>query len=615
MNLPNTFSKITALAVLLTLLGIASCSKGGGGKPADVDYYTCTMHPSVKSQKPDDKCPICSMDLVPVMKKGAQSKGGEADKAGGMGEMKGMPGMKAGENTGESHEFVVPIERQQQVGVTYTAVERKPLQHTIRAVGLIVPDRGRRWEFVSRVDGYVQKLHVTSPGQLVTKDQPLLSIYSPDLFTSEREFVQLLESQDKTPGARASTDRLIQSARRRLELWNITPEQIAELEKSRQPSDTLNLLSPFRGIVEKVATEQGKKVAVGESLVSVADLSVVWLWAEFYENELAMLREGQTLDVTATSYPGKKFNGTISLVDPFLDEMKRTAKVRVDIPNEQFLLRPGMYVNAELAMEMGEGLIIPVDAIMPTGLRNYVFVDKKEGKLEPRLVQLGPKYGEFYQVESGLTEGERVVTSANFLIDAESKVQGALKGFEEPATGETEAGKSEQPPAPASPSQVKNAPVEPVALGPEARPVFETLFEPYLVIQKQLAYGKFQGVPEQAAKFRQAAEALASAKIQPSKDVEAYRGWIDSFRRKAAKFQPENIEEARVQLGDLSWDLAGLITQFPPPLTRPLRSMHCPMWKKSPGYWVQEDKETENPFMGPAMLTCGSEVKSLAEAK
>ncbi len=170
---------------------------------------------------------------------------------------------------------------------------------------------------------------------------------------------------------------------------------------------------------------------MGDMLVEVADLSLVWMWAEFYENELSMLQAGQKIVVTAKSYPGQNFDGTISLIDPFLDETKRTAKVRIDIPNADFKLRPGMYVNAELAMEMGEGLTIPVSAVMPTGTRNIVFVDKGEGKLGPRIVQLGTKYGDIYEVQSGLVENERVVASANFLIDAESKVQGALKEFEQ----------------------------------------------------------------------------------------------------------------------------------------------------------------------------------------
>jgi len=356
--------------------------------------------------------------------------------------MPGMPGMKGGveSKAPQTSEFVVPVERQQQIGVRYAKVERKPLRHTIRAVGLIVPDKTRNWQFVSRVDGYVQKLDVTAPGELVEKDAPLLSIYSPDLLTSEREFVELLRMRDqaKSKDARDTPQRLIDSAKRRLQLWNVTPQQIAELEKTRKASDTLTLLSPFRGVVQSVPVEQGKSVKTGDLLVEVADLSVVWLWAEFYENELSMLRVQQKLRITAKSYPGENFDGTISLIDPFLDATKRTAKVRIDIPNPDFKLRPGMYVNAELEMDMGAALTIPVSAVMPTGTRSVVFVDKGEGKLEPRIVQIGTKYGDIYEVKSGLEENERVVSSANFLIDAESKVQGALKEFEEtPTPGQT----------------------------------------------------------------------------------------------------------------------------------------------------------------------------------
>src|SRR6266567_447850 len=234
------FTAKTALLVTLAalLFGATSCSKESAtGKPNNVDYYTCTMHPSVHSKDPG-KCPICSMDLVPVMKKeggGAtpqpQGQGTKAGETKDMSGMQGMPGMKEGETKGaeKPSEFVVPVERQQQIGVRYAKVERKPLRHTIRAVGLIVPDKTRNWQFVSRVEGYVQKLVVTAPGELVEKDAPLLSIYSPDLLTSEREFVELLRMRDqaKSKDARDTPQRLIESAKRRLQLWNVTEQQIA----------------------------------------------------------------------------------------------------------------------------------------------------------------------------------------------------------------------------------------------------------------------------------------------------------------------------------------------------------------------------------------------------
>src|SRR5437660_2738116 len=411
------------LFVLVVLLIASACSKSNKAtKPPNVDYYTCTMHPSVKSHSPSGKCRIGCMELVPLLKKsGGETKPAaspqmqetKGEQMQGMSGMQGMQGLKGGgEMKGpQTSEFVVAVERQQQIGVTYATVERKPLHHTIRSVGMVVPDKGRNWQFVSRVDGYVQKLDVKSPGEIVEKDAPLLSIYSPDLLTSEREFVELLRmrEQAKSKDARETPERLIESAKRRLQLWNVTNEQIAELEKTRKASDTLTLLSPFRGVVQSVPLEQGKNVKVGDMLVEVTDLGVVWVWAEFYENELPMLQVGQNINISTKSYPGEKFDGTISVINPFLDEAKRTAKVRIDIPNPDFKLRPGMYVNVELGMDMGEALTVPLSAVMPTGTRNVVFVDKGEGKLARRIGELGSRYGERDKVRSGLQGDERLV--------------------------------------------------------------------------------------------------------------------------------------------------------------------------------------------------------------
>jgi membrane fusion protein, copper/silver efflux system len=417
------------------LLITPACSKSSRAtKPPGVDHYTCTMHPSIHAEEPG-KCPICGMELVPVMKNNTRvSSSGAAPPAGG--NMQGMAGMQTGSDVGrsESREFVVPVERQQQIGVTYARVARMPLHHSIRAVGMVEPDLQRHWAFVARVDGYVQQMFVTSPGELVEKDAPLISIYSPDLVTTARELVMLLRMRDeaKTPETRHSPERLIAAAKSRLLQWNVSDEQIVKLESDRTPEEVLTLRSPFRGVVQEVPAHQGVNVKIGDHLVDVADLSVVWVWAEFYENELAMLKKGQALVIMSKSYPGEKFEGQIAVISPFLDPAKRTARVRIDIPNPDFKLRPGMYADAELGMNMGEGLTVPVGAVMPTGTRSVVFVDKGQGKLEPRVVQLGQQYDDRFEVKAGVVEGERVVASANFLIDAESKVQGALKDFEPP---------------------------------------------------------------------------------------------------------------------------------------------------------------------------------------
>jgi Cu(I)/Ag(I) efflux system membrane fusion protein len=420
---------IIAAALVLS----AACSRTSTpSKPDDVDYYTCTMHTYVHANAPG-KCPVCGMELVPVMKRtSATSPSASVPSSGG--NMQGMPGMQGGKETSgtSSHEFVVPVERQQQIGVIYATVQRKSLQKEIRAVGIVEADLQKHWAFVARVEGYVQQLFVTSPGQIVEKNEPLLSIYSPDLITTERELVMLLRMRDQaqTPDARQTPTRLIAAAEARLQQWYITEEQIAELERSRTPIDVITLRSPFRGVVQELPAHQGVSVKMGDHLVDVADLSTIWVSAEFYESELSILKTGQSVTVTSKSSGGEQFEGVIAVINPFVEETKRTSKVRIDIPNPDFKLRPGMYANVALTTNAGEQLSIPVSAIMPTGGRNIAFVDKGNGKIEPRDVRLGGQFGDTYAVDSGLTDGERVINSANFLIDAEAKVQGALADFQ-----------------------------------------------------------------------------------------------------------------------------------------------------------------------------------------
>lgn len=438
--------------VLLLLLVFAHLLGGCGrtassAKPGDVAYYTCAMHPSVKSQDPKAKCPICSMDLSPVKKQGdIVTESGSPPSA----HDHGMPGhadqpaapasSPSPANTAPTpgdekpHEFTVPLDRQQLIGVTYAAVEKTPLKTVIRAAGTVAPDKLRHWDYVSRVEGYVQKLFVGSRGETVRRGAPLLTLFSPDLLAAQREFVEALRIRDEAhhspamPGAE-SADRLVTAARRRLAIWNLGEDYLAELERTRQPSDTLTLSSPFDGIVLELRADQGSRVMPGDHLVDVANLSVVWVWAEFYQEELSLAAVGKSVTITASAYPNERLAGRIALVDPFLDPVKRTGRVRIDVENSEMKLRPDMFVNVELALEFGEGLTVPVGAVLPTGEKNIVFVDKGSGRLEPRFIELGRKFGDRYVVANGLAEGDRVVSSGNFLIDAEAKVQGALKSW------------------------------------------------------------------------------------------------------------------------------------------------------------------------------------------
>jgi RND family efflux transporter MFP subunit len=457
----------TAVIAGVALFALSACNKTEKMADAngDVDYYTCTMHPSVKLHDPKAKCPICSMDLVPVQKKktasaklgdeaqntgmsaeehvrmkGGKSKGtmqemkGMPGMGGGMAGMKGMEGMKKEDTEEQPSEFTVPLDRQQLIGVTYAKVVRAPLHSVIRAVGTVAVDKQRHWDYVARVDGYVNKLKVFAPGDVVEKGQPLMGIYSPDLVATQNEFLDLLRMRDSaeksgSAAMKETAGRLLASTRQRLSQWNLTEMQIDAVAESRAVTANLQLTSPFRGVVQAIGVDQGRRVMTGDRLIDIADLSAVWVLIDFYQDELPKIKPGMTVDISTPSLPGERFSGKIAVVDPFLNEATRTGRVRVEVENPDFKLRPSMYVDAELALDHGEGLTVPISAVLPTGKHNIVFVDKGGGKLEPRFVELTGKFGDFYAVASGLKEDERVVSSANFLIDAESKVQGALKSW------------------------------------------------------------------------------------------------------------------------------------------------------------------------------------------
>jgi Cu(I)/Ag(I) efflux system membrane fusion protein len=405
-----------AALLILTTVGFVACSKPENSTThADVSYWTCAMHPSVHSEAPG-KCPICGMDLIPVSNQ--KSVKLESSKFG---------------------EFSVPVERQQQIGVTYTEIRRRPRRFEIRSVGTLDLDQTHFFECVSGVDGYIEGLRVSSPGEHVTVGEPLMVIYTPDLRSPEQELANLLKIQTNGSVPMASMDQAIDSARRRLRLINVNPIEISELERTREPSDHLLLRSNFDGIVSEAPMKVGMSVKRGDRVMTVVDPSSLWLWADSYENEVGLLKEGQPVTIVVPAFPDRSFHGKVSAVSPTIDPVKRTARVRIDVPNSDGSLRPGMFANVIYVIDGGEELAIPVDSVLPTGSQMLVFIDKGAGRLEPRFIQVGrqfvdptdPDQERYYQVNGGLHEGERVVSRANFLIDAEAQIQGAIRDFGE----------------------------------------------------------------------------------------------------------------------------------------------------------------------------------------
>jgi Cu(I)/Ag(I) efflux system membrane fusion protein len=602
---------LTFIVALVVIVGINSCAKPGGNAVTDsnVDYYTCTMHPSVHSKTPG-KCPICSMDLVPVLKKVANDSRLKDYSNDAMNDNGSMPMPSPNQTGNKPSEFSVPVERQQQIGVTYASAEHRQIRLSIRSVAVLEPDQAKIFEYVARVDGYVQELKVSSPGEQVNAGEPLLTIYSPDLRSSEQELINLLNERDRGGSGQASLDQVIESSKQRLRQWNVSDEEIKALEKSRKPTDTLVLRSPFSGVVEDVPIKTGMSVKMGDRLVGVMDLSRLWLWADFYENEVGLLRVGQKLDISFPAFPGKKFEGQIGAIDRRLDAMKRTTRVRIDLDNSDDQLRPGMFANVELKIDGGEGLTIPIDAVLPTGSRSLVFVDKGSGKLEPRFIRVGRSFtqndanGEtsYDEVLDGLSEGERVVSSANFLIDAESRIQGALKTWDDES-------ESKEEKSPATPAQSQKTP-----FGQNAVPAFQSILGAYDRIHESLAKDQVDGIAADAVSLRGAIRQLISSTPELMKQ-EGYRNALAKLKRTAEGFDARNLEDARAQFGFFSADLIAFLKLYPALIDQPLYSITCPMWKESPAQWLQTTAQIKNPFFGKQMPDCGQVGGSLQALK
>jgi Cu(I)/Ag(I) efflux system membrane fusion protein len=329
-------------------------------------------------------------------------------------------------------------ERIQMLGVRTEAASLRPMAHTVRAVGTVAADERRIGVVNPKFEGWIEQLHVNTTGQTVRRGEPLLEVYSPDLVLAQREYLvarsAAADMARADPMARDNANAIAAAALSRLRNWDISADQLARLQRSGAAKRTLTLNAPIGGIVMEKPALEGLHFGAGDMLYRIVDLSTVWLLADVFEQDLAQIRPGQSATMTVQAYPGRVFEGRVAFVYPTLNAQTRTAKVRIEVPNPDLLLKTDMYATVEIAapVENTTVLAVPDSAVLDTGTRQTVLVDRGEGRFEPRAVKLGARADSYIAVLKGLREGEKVVTGANFLIDAESNLRAALQAFTAP---------------------------------------------------------------------------------------------------------------------------------------------------------------------------------------
>jgi len=419
----------------------------------DVKYWTCTMHPSLKLKEPG-KCPICSMDLVPVKRRGSEKKSTMAKKveksdmnqSEGMQGMSGMQGMHGMSGMGSGSKSM---------GSDLESIFIKSMTKKIRTVGMVELDETKIEYIHTKFSGWIDKVFVDYTFQHVKKGDPLFSIYSPDIVSTQEEYLLALKSKNilgesEFPEIAQGAKSLAESTKRRLKLWDISEDQIRELEITGKVKKSLIIHSPITGYVTFKNAFENMYVEPNTRIYTIADYTTAWVNADIYESDISLVKKGQEAIITVESLPNEIFSGKVTFIWPHLMTKTRTTKARLEFPNPDLKLLPGMYADVELMIPLGEMLTVPKSAVLRTGKQDIVFVDKGEGNMEMRRVELGYEAGDSYEVRRGLKEGEKVVTRANFLIDSESKIQAVVATWGEAsddsgkATSETESHKETQ---------------------------------------------------------------------------------------------------------------------------------------------------------------------------
>ncbi len=405
------------IAILLIVLSVVPLGCRNGEEQATTthveraaDVYTCPMHPTIVSDKPGS-CPICGMALVKRTPAPAT-----ATASAGVG--------------------AVSLSPEQRVTANVKTIRVALDTHTgeLVSTGRVTFDERRLAQVTAYTAGRIERLFVNFTGDSVRRGETVATIYSPELFATQQEYLLALENRERMrragfAGARSASDDLVESTRRRLNLFGMTSAQIAQLEKTHKPIFATNIVSSVSGVVTQKLVVEQQYVAQGQPLLEVADLSNVWVEVDVYEQQLASVQLGDRVEITVPAIPGRTFHGRVSFIVPVLAGATRTARVRIELANPGLQLKPDMYVNARiLGAPAPPHIMVPASAVIDRGQKQFVWVETQPGTYEPRQVTTGGRHGEAIVIASGLREGENVVVEGGFLLDSEAQLRGASEG-------------------------------------------------------------------------------------------------------------------------------------------------------------------------------------------
>jgi membrane fusion protein, copper/silver efflux system len=561
----------------------------GPSEASSDELYTCGMHPQF-IQKGPGVCPICRMKLTPLRQGAAPSSEGG---------------------------LVIDPVMVQNMGLRTAAAAEGPIERTVRAPGFLREAEPAQHDFSLKVSGWVRRLHADTEGMHIRKDTVLLELYSPEILAASAELMAARKGLDSLaptadPLVRIESTKLFEAASEKLVLWDVSPQDVDLIAIETKPPETVLIRSPYEGhLIEKLVVE-GSAVQAGQKLFRIVDHTVLWADAQIYERDLAFVFPGQEGRATVSSLPGRTFSGRVLLIHPHLHEMTRSATARLVVDNPELVLRPGMYATVQFRTRLiDKAVIVPREAVIDTGERKIVFVAAGGGRFDPRDVLTGHETDDgLIQVTQGIAPGERVVTSGQFLLDAESRTREAARKFlsEGLAKPDSAVSASGEPEAKAArPAQAQRLDTETRRKIQEG---IDNLAKSYLELARALAADDAPRAAEVVNELVSNAGLLLAMSLgTPARPL------ASALAQHALMLEGKQLAELRPLFRPLSEAAIQLLEAAPPSpgVAAELTVIHCPMY---PGDWLQRDANVANPYYGKEMTGCGEIVRTIrAEGK